>query len=993
MPAKPVPTERAGPAWQPDQLIRTKLYIPQVRPNRVPRPALVARLALGATRALTLLSAPAGFGKTTLLSDWVAAAPLPVAWVSLDPRDNDPQRFAAYLLAALDTLELNLGRSLPADLLDRAPAADLEAIFTFLSNAAAEVPEDFVLVLDDYHIITAPPIHAGLEFLLAHLPPSMHLVLASRADPPLPLAHLRARGELLELRAADLRFNPDEVQAFLRQTMQLDLSEAETRALLNRTEGWVASLQLAALARQHQPAPSAAAPPAVSHPYLVDYLAEQVLLQQSPAVQRFLLETSVLERFSPALCDWALEIGAWRFELEREAEPASISQPHSFDLPSHLMLEHLERSNLFLTPLDDQRQWYRYHPLFAEFLQTRLQQTRPERWTELHGRAALWCERHDLIEEAVGHALAARDYDLATRLIEQVAETLWARSQILTMWRWLHAIPVELIRAQPRLGIQIAWAYAIHGQLDQVEPHLLAVEAQIGPLPPGPPPSTEEAWHATPQRLLAQVSQLRAFVARFRGEAEAALAHGQRSLALIPAHCLRARAVAYILIGHACLLLGQSAQADHWLSESLTVARVTRHLAAGLSALNYLALLRHMQGRLREVEALYREAAGWVESAGAVSYSGIDLIGLGATLREQNRLSEAEALIHAGLDHAEAGGDFTFMRDGYVARARLAQARGQWAAAREAMAQAEQVARRSRTNRDVPLLAAWRARLAVAEGDRPAALAWAAASGLSPDDPPAYLQEYAHLTLARVLLLEVRLPEADRLLCRLLAAAESAGRQGRVIEILAVHALVLQARGDPAAARAALSRALRLAEPEGYVRVFADEGAPMAALLARIRGDQRSYAQRLRAAIAETAAARVPAFSPSQPSEPSPVAGRPSSPRTAVAPDPSSSVTRPTSLGGVRPPSVALSSPSSPVLRPSSSPPASPILLSPLSDRERAILRLLAAGLSNQEIAAELVVAASTVHWHLKNIYSKLDVHSRTQAAAVARQLGLLSPP
>jgi LuxR family maltose regulon positive regulatory protein len=969
MPANPLHPQRAGPAWQPDVLLRTKLYIPQVRSNHVARPALLDRLTRGAASRLTLLSAPVGFGKTTLLSDWIAHARLPVAWVSLDARDNHPRRFAAYVLAALSTLELGLGPDLSETLLDPPASVNLEAVFTRLINDAAEAADDFVLVLDDYHLISTEAIHAALSFLVERLPAQMHLFIASRADPPLPLAQLRARGELVELRAADLRFSADEARVFLSQTMQLEVNEAEARALQKRTEGWVASLQLAALARHSAPAAEAGPVPfqagAGPHPYLVDYLAEQVLLQQPPAVQRFLLETSILERLSPALCDWTLEIGDWRFELERDAAASQslFANPHSFDLPAQLMLDYLERSNLFLSPLDGLRQWYRYHPLFAEFLQARLQQTRPERWAELHGRAALWCERHHMMEEAVGHALAARDYDLATRLIEQVAETLWARSQILTMWRWLHAIPAELVRAQPRLGIQMAWAYAISGQLDEVEPYLLAVEAQVGGLPPGDPPSTEEAWHATPQRLAAQVSILRGFVARFQGEAASALAHAQQALSLIPAHAIRARGVAALVAGHACLLLGQTAASDRWLSEALAAARAARHAAAGLSAINYLALLRSMQGRLREVAALYREAVRWVDETGAASYSGVERIGLGATLREQNQLAEAAELIAAGLDRAEAGGDFTFLRDGYVAQARLAQARGDWANARRCIARAEQVARRSLSNRDIPLMAALRARLSVAEGDLPAALDWAAASGLSADDPPGFLQEYAHLTLARVLLLAGRLPEADRLLRRLLAAAEVAGRHGRVIEILAVQALVLQARGDRTAAQAALARALRLADPEGYVRVFADEGLPMAVLLAGVRGE---YALVLRAAILLAAG-------------------------DGQADDLSLPVDQP--APGSAQPLAPLDSPSSVVRHLSSETDAPPVLLSPLSDRERVVLRLMAAGLSNQDIAAELVVAPSTVHWHLKNIYSKLNVHSRTQAAAVARELGLLTPP
>lgn len=945
MPVKSTLTARAGPAWQPDALIRTKLYIPQVRPKRVPRRALLARLEAGLSRKLTLIAAPAGFGKTTLLSDWIAAGSRPAAWVSLDARDNDPARFAAYVVAALGTLELGLGQAGAGRPPERGAAPALEAVFTALINQATEVGEDFALVLDDYHVITAPAIHAGLSFLLDHLPAQMHVVLTSRSEPPLPLAQWRARGQLVELRAADLRFTPDEVRAFLNETMDLHLGDEAVAALAARSEGWVASLQLAALAAQAQPPAAALPEPALaepalagSHRYLVDYLAEQVLLQQPPEVQAFLIATAPLERLCAPLC-------AAMLAEEPEAGGAALN--------AQAQLDYVDRANLFLTALDDQRQWYRYHPLFAEFLQARLRQQPAERWAQLNRRAARWCEHNQLMEDAVRYALAARDYDLATRLIEDVAETLWGRSQILTMLTWLHAMPADLVRAQPRLGLQMAWAHAINGHLDEVEPFVAAAEAQIGPVPAAAEqPVSKEAWHATPGWLLSQVWIIRAFIARFRGEAAAAVDYSRRALELIPANCTRARAVAHVPLGHAYILLGQTAQADAALAVAVAASAETRHTAAYVSAMNYLAFLRLMQGRLRQAVGLYRAALAWVEATGEPSFGGVERIGLGTLLREQNDLTAAAELIDAGLQRAEAGGDFTFMRDGYVARARLDQARGAWDSALAYMAKAEQVARRSTRNNDGLLLAAWRARICLAQGDVRAAAEWAQASGLRADDPPGFLQEYGHLTLARVLLAQGRCRAAEGLLARLLAAAEAAGRAGRVIEVSAVQALVFQAQGQPAAAQAALQRALTLAEPEGFVRVFADEGEPMAALLAGVRGDMRGYAEQLRQACLALARAADPA--------------RAGDARPVSAP----SATKP-----LRPPARSMAG-----LLPSE----------PLSDRERSVLRLIAAGLSNHDIAEALVVAPSTIQWHVKNIYSKLAVHSRTQAALAARELGLV---
>jgi LuxR family maltose regulon positive regulatory protein len=710
-------------------------------------------------------------------------------------------------------------------------------------------------------------------------------------------------------------------------------------ALEARSEGWVASLQLAALAAQTQaPAPNQIGPAALpqaalagGHRFLVDYLAEQVLLQQPPEVQAFLIATAPLERLCAPLCAavWGAEAGS-----------------------AQALLDYLDRANLFLTPLDDQRQWYRYHPLFAEFLQARLRQEPAERSAALNQRAAEWCAQHQFMEDAVRYALAARDYDRATQLIEAVAETLWGRSQILTMRGWLHAMPADLVRAQPRLGLQMAWAHAIYGQLDEVEPVVAAAVAQLGPPPPAPAaPLSEEAWHGTEAWLHTQARLIRAFIARFRGGAAETAREAQRALALIPPNCPRPQSIAYVLLGHAYLLLGQTEQADAALAQAVATSAATRNAAAYVSAINYLALLRLMQGRLRAAIELYRAALAWVDEEREPSSGGAERIGLGTLLREQNELEAAEALIEAGVQRAEAGGDFTFLRDGYVARARLAQARGAWDQALASMAQAEAVARRSTTNTDGQLLAAWRARICLAQGDVRAAGAWAAGSGLRVDDPPEFLQEYGHLTLARVLLAQGQARAAEALLARLWTAAEAAGRAGRLIEIGAVQALAQQALGRPEAAQAALGRALALAAPEGFVRVFADEGEAMAALLAGVRGEHRAYAARLSAACLETARAANPARA-----------------------------------GDARP--VLAGTATRPLRAPE---PAAADYAEPLSERELSVLRLIVAGLSNHDIAEALVVAPSTIQWHVKNIYSKLAVHSRTQAALAARELGLVS--
>jgi LuxR family maltose regulon positive regulatory protein len=891
-------------------LLATKLFVPQLRPSRVPRPHLVTQLNQGLVGKLTLISAPAGFGKTTLVADWLQQGGRSFAWLSLDEGDNEPTRFLVYLGAALN--RIRDGWSQPVEAALRAPQPPSpEVVVAALINAIVSSALDPVLVLDDYHAISNPPIHETMTFLLDHMPPAMHLVLITRADPPLPLARLRALGQLTEVRADDLRFTAEEATAFLNQIMDLSLAPEQIATLEARTEGWIAGLQLAALSLQGRGSVQDVAgfveTFAGSHRYVMDYLMEEVFSRQSPEVQEFLLQTSVLDRLSAPLCDAIVE--------RETVQPERVPLPYS----SQEMLEHLDRANLFTVSLDHQRRWYRYHHLFADLLRDRLQEMQPGRIPRLHRRAAAWYERQGLMEEAVHHALKAQDYALAVRLIQRVAFSLWKLSKNYTLLSWMRAMPETLVRSHADLSVHYAAALTVSGQLDVAETWLQAAEARLLEQPADP----------VVEASLAHVYRLRAYVARFVGTRAEVLAFSQQALKYAPADRVDMRGVTLLHIGHAHLLNGSTSAADQALREACDICRAVGHPAAYLSAAHYLAQLRIYQGRLRETERIYRSAIEFVAQQGEMVCAGIEQIGLGDLLRERNDLETATQHLLEGLRLAEMGGDFVFLRDGYLARARLELALGDLDEALAFAHRAEQVIQHHHCPWETAMVELWKARLCLVGGDLSGAAAWAQTCGLGPDDEPRFVDELGHLTLAHVLLAQGYLDKADRLLGRLRQAAESAGRWGRLIQVLIAQALVRQAGGDEAGALIPLTRSLALAEPEGYVRTFLDASPGMAPLLRRAldRGIAPDYVARLLGALAEPIPPRLPVDQP---------------------------------------------------------------LVEPLTPRELEVLHLISAGLRNQEIADQLVISLATVKRHISNIYGKLGVSHRTQAVACARDRGLL---
>jgi len=516
-------------------LLTTKLYIPPARPGLVPRPRLIDRLNAGLRAAckLTFVSAPPGFGKTTLLSAWIRDyAPRPrVAWLSLDESDNDPARFLAYVIAALETIDESIGKSLVDALQSPRPPAT-EELVTALINEIGSVPDALVLILDDYHLVTAQPIHDTVAFLLDHLPSNLHLVIATRADPPLPLPRLRARGQLTELRQNDLRFTPDEAAQFLKQVIQIELSADHVAALTFRTEGWIAGLQMATLAMQawasmpgQENLSSFVAAFTGSQHYILDYLMEEVFQRQPARVQSFLLQTSILDRMSGPLCDAVIDIPL----LPGEGQGVGSSQA---------MLEKLEHANLFVLPLDDHQCWYRYHRLFADLLRHRLQHTQPDLAPTLHLRASEWHEAAaatdgSLMAGAIEHATAAQDYARSARLIEQAAQSTLAHSEIATLLRWLDLLPSEAVRARPRLRVYQAMALLLSGHsADGVETILREAE------------QTDSS-----SAIAGEATALRALTAAYQGDAPRAAQLARRALELLPEDNILLRAFAIGSLG------------------------------------------------------------------------------------------------------------------------------------------------------------------------------------------------------------------------------------------------------------------------------------------------------------------------------------------------------------------------------------------------------------------------------------------------------------
>jgi LuxR family maltose regulon positive regulatory protein len=900
-------------------LLSTKLYVPSPRPNLVPRARLIERLDEGLRlgRKLSLVSAPAGFGKTTLVSAWAANCDRPVAWLSLDERDNDAARFLAYLAAAL--------RSVDVEVEEDASIEPGETFLTTLINRINAVAP-FILVLDDYHFITAQSVHDVLTFLLDHLPESMHLVIATRADPPLPVARLRGRSQLTELRLADLRFNPDEATEFLERVMGLELASDDVVALASRTEGWVTGLQMAALSLQGKGGVSRfVAAFTGSNRYILDYLLEEVLHRESGHVQAFLLQTSILDRLCTSLCDTV--IGDWRLEIDDVKSQVS-------DLQSQGVLEHLESSNLFVVPLDDRREWYRYHRLFADLLRQRLYQTHPERVPILHRRASAWYEESGLMAEAIGHALAAEDFERAADLIEANAEATLMRGEVATFLHWVDALPDALVHARPALCVSYAWMLLWQGQSLKLIESLLR-DAEEGD-----------------ERVSGRATALRGLIAGLRGQMERTVELCSLALKQLPEGDRFVRPLALWLL-RAIELAGGEGKADmQALDDVFRMSQSAGNVMLSVMIACNRAEILMRQGQPHEAAATYQKAVELATDAQGrrLPIAGQALVGLGELSREWGGLDAAERYLVEGIELTEQWTEVGPL-EAYIALARVRWAQGNMESAWDALQKAQELAvKYDITNLDDLSVAMFRAWMRISQGDLEPARRWAEERDLfeyidtplqegASDSYDLRMRKYELLVLARLLIAQERPGEALKLIKTLIPIAEWRGRPAMLAEIHALRALAYQAQGDLGRALDALERALSLAEPRGYVGIFAGEGEPMVELLreATKRGIMHNivpaYVSKLLAALGVSEYGSVGESHPHLHTQP---------------------------------------------------------LLEPLSERELEVLRLLNTHLSSTEIAEQLCLSVNTVRYHIKNIYGKLNVHSRSDAVQLARELGLL---
>ncbi len=923
----PAVTPFAVAVAEQDVLLATKLHVLGPQPGFVARPRLAGALDEGLARGLILVCAPAGFGKTALLADWVRRGGRPVAWLSLDAGDNDPARFWRHVVAALDRVRPGIAERAGPLLGPPAPSSFAGLVTALINDLAAEPGGgEVLLVLDDYHLIDAQPVHESLMFLLEHLPLALHLVLASRADPPLRLARLRARGQLAELRTGDLRFTAEEAAALLRESAGTGLPGAAVAALAARTEGWAAGLQLAALSLRGRPDIAAfVAAFSGSHRYILDYLTGEVLDRQPEQVREFLLETSVLDRLSGGLCDAV---------TGRDDGQA--------------MLEQAEQAGLFLVPLDEVRGWWRYHQLFADLLRARLQQQRPGQAAVLHRAAAAWSEEHGLADDAVGHALGAGDAAWAARLIEQHFDaTLYLRSEGATAQRWLTALPAELVQSRPRLLLAQVLLAATLGRPEAMEPPLDAAERALA----GAAPGVDEPFEPSAGRaasmlanIPAQIALHRGFLAQLRGDAEGTAAFASQALAELGDGDRLLSSTAQGLLAAAEWLRGRLADAEQAFVSSIAGWRVGQPVSWGIYQLGQ---VQSAQGRLDAAAETYQKALDIAAVPGPppAPPAGPAYVGLGEVSYQRNELDSALRQVTEGIALCRQFRYPAPLGTGLVTLAWIRQAQGDPGGALEAMGEAGRAALGPGVTGLLNPVPAQRARLLLAQGDVAAAARWAEERGLGPADDPGYPREREYLALARVLLAQDRPAQALRLLERMLAAAAAQGRTGSVIEIGALRALALAARGDQDAAVDALARALALGCPQGYVRVFADEGAPMAALLARLAAARKAERADGRG-VPAGCLAKVLRASGGQ--DDLPAAGR----GAAVV---------------------------------------VPGLVEQLTARELEVLVLLAAGMPNPRIAEQLVVTLDTVKKHVSHLLAKLGAANRTEAVTRARQLGLIS--
>jgi LuxR family transcriptional regulator, maltose regulon positive regulatory protein len=875
----------------PEPVLLTKLFITPLQPNIVLRSRLVKQLSEGIHSKLTLISAPAGFGKTTLVSEWLAGCKQPVAWLSLDEGDNNPIRFLTYIVAALQTIEANIGVGVMG-LLQAPQPPPIESILITLLNEITAIPENFFLILDDYHVIDSKPVDEVLIFLLNNLPPHMHLVIATREDPSLPLARLRVHGHLTELRAADLRFTPAEANSFLNHGMELNLSKEDISTLETRTEGWIAGLQLAAISMQGQDTSSFIQSFTGSHRFVLDYLVEEVLEQQSKNVRDFLLRTSILDRLCAPLCDALLL---------------------DVDISGQEILAYLERTNLFIVPLDNERRWYRYHRLFADLLRQRLHQStsspagnKERSEDELHLRASVWYEQNGLEIEAFHHAVASNDIKHATRLMEGGGMPLHFRGAVTPVLRWLEALPTTVLDAKPSLWVMYASALSMTGQTAGVEEKLQAAEKALQ--------GTEQDDLA--RNTIGHIASIRAFLAATQHQVKTIIAQSQRALEYLHPDNLPVRTATIWKLGFAYQLQGDRAAASHAYTEAISISQASGNTIINISASLGLAQVQETENQLHLSANTYRRVLQLIgdqmQPSGCETY-----LGLARIFYEWNDIYAAQKHANKSLLLAQQLTyiDRSIASEVFLARLKLIQ--GDVASAAATLAKVHQSVRQHNLMYQMSEVITAQVITLLKQGNLPEA---------------AHLAEKHKLPIsqARVYQAQGNTTAALAVLQPLREQVRAKGEADKYLKIMILLACALQVNGETDEAIQLIGEAMGLAEPNGFIRIFIDEGLPMEHLLSEVaaKGIMPKYVNKLLAVFEDEK--QKENLSPSQQ------------------------------------------------------------LVDPLSEREIEILNLIAAGLKNKEIGEQLIISLNTVLYHIKNIYRKLGVNKRTLAVAKAKEIDLI---
>ena len=912
-------------------ILLTKLFVPAARPELVSRSHLIEQLNHGLQRKITLISAPAGFGKTTLVTDWLysqgddSSSPFLVSWLSLDEGDNDVARFLTYLISALNRLpglepEIGVGA---LQMIQAPQPPPPETVLITVINELALATQKIVLILDDYHLIDSQPVHESLNFLIENLPPQLHFVITTREDPPIQMARLRARGQLNELRAVDLRFTLEEAANFLNQVMGLNLSTDDIAALETRTEGWIAGLQMAAISMQgSQDVEGFIRSFTGSHRYVLDYLIEEVLEQQPESVQTFMLQSAILDRLTGSLCD-VVRFGYT--ETPSSSKGTAVTGQEN----GQEILEMLDRANLFIIPLDEERRWYRYHHLFADLLRQRLRQTQPEKLPVLHIRASEWFTHQGLHQEAIKHSLVARDYQGAAQLIRAVGIDIMQQGKHTTVLGWINAFPKEFVKEHPYLSVLYGWALQLTGQLESSEAHLLNAENALDNL--------EYREDEDVHTVLGLIHTRRAYLTFLMGESDKTISYARQAMEQLPETAVLIRAQTATYLGVAYHIQGQlQAAVDTYNGILPTIQRMGGNSTA-VSCYFNLGDLYTQMAQLHRAKEIYEQALQFTEQHTGrpdMPFCGYVYVSIGRILRQWNQLEDAYRFTTKGVALCRDWNVAQILALSCIDLAFVHQALGNGEQSRESLQEAIQI---------MDGFSPWGTKAAIAHqvkfdlasGDIDAVERWTQANDLTIDGDFEFDREIEYLTLVRVFIAQKRFEKAYALGQKIYRFAQDIGKRQLELDGLILLALVFSVQGETDQALVHLKKAVNIAQPEGYIRIFVDEGPPMARLLyaALSRGITPDYVQRLLAAFPET------------------------EPEKTTVNQPKLSDTD---------------------------------WIEPLSNRELEVLQLIAEGLSRQGIAAQLVLSLNTIKTHTRNIYSKLGVNNQMQAVGKARGLGLL---